>query len=71
PRDVLESTGPFLLTRAYLDYPYKEEIRLLEPDTIYPLTMFEKTKVFTDQISDDMQQRIDKAYAVHYFWGSW
>lgn len=71
PIDVLNTTGPFILTDAYKGYDRKDEVRLLESETIYPLTLFEKQHVFEDTITEDMQQRIDKAYAVHYFWGGW
>lgn len=71
PVDVLTSTGPFLLTNAYYKYENKQEVQLIEPETIYPITMFESKKVFNDTITNEMQQRIDKAYAVHYFWGNW
>lgn len=71
PIDVLDSTGPFILTDTFYDYRRKQDVKLLESSEIYPLTMQESKQVYNDMITDDMQQRIDKAYAVHYFWGNW
>lgn len=69
--DVLATTGPFILTHAFDKFAQKEAVTILEHDTVYPLTMFETRKVLNDTITDDMQKRIDQAFAVHYFWGSW
>jgi inositol phosphorylceramide mannosyltransferase catalytic subunit len=69
--DVLKTTGPFILTHAYEKFIQKEDVTILEHDTLYPLTMFETRKVLNDTITEDMQKRIDQAFAVHYFWGSW
>lgn len=35
--DILDSTGPFLLTHAFNAFPHKEDIRILESKTIYPI----------------------------------
>jgi mannosyltransferase OCH1-like enzyme len=70
-KEVLESTGPFILTDAFIKYKHKENIRILEPDVLYPLTMTETRNVFDDSITDEMQEKINHAYAVHYFWGGW
>lgn len=69
--EVLKSTGPFMLTSAFEKYRDKQNVKILEPEKIYPLNMYETRKVFNDAITDDMQHRINNAYAVHYFWGGW
>lgn len=69
--DILESTGPFILTEIYKNYKDKNKIRLLLPRTIYPLTLNETRRVIKGDIDEDMQYRVDNAYAVHYFLGSW
>jgi mannosyltransferase OCH1-like enzyme len=70
-KDVLESTGPFMLTEAYLKYNNSSAIKLLEPAQIYPLSMFETRNIFADTLTTEMQQKIDNAFALHYFWGGW
>lgn len=69
--DILESTGPFILTEIYKNYKDKDEIKLLSPDVIYPLSIGETRRVFEGDIDNDMQCKVNKAYAVHYFLGSW
>jgi mannosyltransferase OCH1-like enzyme len=71
--NVLESTGPFKLTEMYNSYENKGAIKLLPADTIYPLTMMETRELLVnDAYTDDiMQAKIDNAYAIHYFLGTW
>lgn len=70
-KEVLNSTGPFILTRAYAEYEKKKEILILEPETIYPLNMYETRHVFHDTLTVEMQERVNNAYAIHYFLGGW
>lgn len=69
--DILESTGPFVLTETYKNYKDKDEIKLLPSDVIYPLTIGETRRVFKGEIDEDIERKVNKAYAVHYFIGSW
>lgn len=69
--DILESTGPFLLTNAYNSYPFKSIIRILESKTIYPIGQWEVEKIKRNEISAEMEERINQAHAIHYFFGNW
>lgn len=69
--EVLLSTGPFLLTKAYSEYDSKNEIKVLNSDIIYPLTKIEVPSLESDNIPNDIKKRLYQSYAVHYFWGSW
>ncbi len=70
---ILESTGPLKLTRIYNNYESKEMVKLLPAHTIYPLSIKETRILFEDTsgMSNRMQNKINRAYAVHYFLGSW
>ncbi|WP_268225315.1 glycosyltransferase family 32 protein [Sinomicrobium oceani] len=68
---VLETTGPFMLTRIYNESNFKPSIKVLNNDLIYPLSSEEASKVLSNEISKDIQTKIDKAYAIHYFFGTW
>jgi mannosyltransferase OCH1-like enzyme len=70
---VLESTGPFKLTRLYDVSENQAAITLLDSDLLYPCTIDETRELLNDnpQISQSVQDRINKAYAIHYFLGSW
>lgn len=69
--NILETTGPFALTKIYDDYADKNLVTLLKSDTVYPLSVNETRLAIEDNISDSMQEKIDRAYAVHYFFGTW
>ncbi|MCC8154333.1 MAG: hypothetical protein LIP01_09020 [Tannerellaceae bacterium] len=59
------------MTDAYDAYKEKSGIRVLESADIYPLEINEKEKLFQKEVPEDIQRKIDRAYAVHYFWGNW
>lgn len=69
--DILSSTGPFLLTDAYNEYPQKDNVRIIEPKYLYPICVLEGALIMTNQVPEEMEQRINEAYALHYFWGTW
>lgn len=69
--DILDSTGPFLLTDAYMDYPQKECIRIVEPRYLYPIRLGEVDFIIGNRVPDEMARRINDAYAIHYFSGTW
>ncbi|MDU1890061.1 MAG: glycosyltransferase [Dysgonomonas sp.] len=71
PIDVLNSTGPFLLTNAYNEFSKKSIIRILEPETIYPIGLYDTDKILSGNISEEMSDRINQAHAIHYFFSTW
>lgn len=71
PKDILKSTGPLLLTSAYEEYAYKDKIRLYEPEYLYPIGMGDLDRILRNEVPEDMVERINNAYAIHYFQGMW
>lgn len=69
--DILESTGPFLLSKAYDEYQQKQRITLLPSELIYPLTVEDSRMVMAGEVSTSIEEKISDSYAVHYFWGNW
>ncbi|MEN0053135.1 MAG: glycosyltransferase [Mucilaginibacter sp.] len=69
--DILESTGPFLLSKAYEEYEQKQLITLLPPELIYPLTIEDSRMVMAGDVTAAIEEKIMNSYAVHYFWGNW
>lgn len=69
--DILDSTGPFLITDAFNDFPQKESISIVEPELLYPIHLGESIFIIEGKVPEEMQQRIEKAYAIHYFAGTW
>lgn len=69
---VLESTGPFMVTRMYEGYKNREEIKLLDHDLVYPLTKAEIAQLFTEGIkTPEVECKMKQAYAMHYYAGTW
>lgn len=69
--DIIHSTGPFMLTNTYDNFPQKERISIMEPEVLYPISKFETENVYKGYISEDTRMRIDNAYAIHYALGTW
>lgn len=70
-RDILDSTGPFLLTDAYKDFKSKKGIRIVEANDLYPIRLGESIHIMQNCVPEEMQRRINAAYAIHYFYGTW
>ncbi len=70
--DVLDATGPFLLTRAHASYDREgaAAVTVLPPDLLYPVT---KEDCWTGRLFDPIfwEQATRRAYAVHYWEGTW
>jgi len=70
-QQILESTGPLLTTRIYCSHPDKAKIRLLPYELIAPLSMQEVRLLLIENHSTEIDEKIEKAYAIHYYMGSW
>lgn len=65
--NVLDATGPFLLTRAADSYARAEDIRFLPAEFLYPLDAQEMRKLSAAEI----RAKARDAYALHHWSGSW
>lgn len=68
---VLESTGPYMVSRLYEQSIHKERVTLLSDELVTPLTINEVRQMMMGTVTPRMEERIEKAYAIHYFLGSW
>ena len=68
---VLESTGPFMVTRVYEQYKKKKDVTLLPADLISPLSIREVWMLRTGHARPNVVEKVEKAFAIHYFMGSW
>jgi mannosyltransferase OCH1-like enzyme len=69
---VLDTTGPFMLTRVYEQFAQKDSIRVLDADVLYPLGTEDHGPVRVRKATDpEMTGKLGNAYAVHHYWGSW
>lgn len=69
---VLETTGPYLLTRMYNQWVLQKEICLLSPSVISPLTKNEINRCLNGNMEEKtLSCKLQEAIAIHYFYGSW
>ncbi|MBP2307309.1 glycosyltransferase [Azospirillum melinis] len=70
--DVLDATGPFLLTRAHAEYEGTNgaAVTVLPPELLYPVT---KEDCWSGRLFDPVfwERVTRRAYAVHYWEGTW
>lgn len=69
--NVLDTTGPFLLTRAYDCFDQTDLVSLLSSSLFYPIATDERATFLSGTWNAELAKRIDQAYAVHLYWGSW
>ncbi len=68
---VLESTGPFMVTRVYNQFSEKHSISLLSDALVAPLAAEDVREYLQDRATEEMINRVGDAVAIHYFIGSW
>lgn len=73
--EVLQTTGPLMLMDVYEQYLEKEEIYLIPPEYVSPFTKYHVNDYIRRRCSQEMltflDKRLKKAYAIHYFMGTW
>jgi mannosyltransferase OCH1-like enzyme len=65
---VLDSTGPFMLTRAYDSYADNQILTIVQSDLLYPMSAQDSRN---RTLKIDQIRGLEKAYAIHYWSGSW
>ena len=68
---VLETTGPHKLVDLYKSFPDRENISLIPSELVSPLSKPEVHKVIIGKTTTEIEEKVEKAYAIHYFFGSW
>ena len=68
---IMETTGPFMVSRVYERLKKKKNVTLLPSELVAPLTMREVLMLRTGNMHPDVLKKMDNAYAIHYFFGSW
>ena len=68
---IMESTGPFMVTRVYKQFKNKRNVTLLSADLVAPFTMNEVLMLQIGKETIGSEIKIEKAFAIHYFFGSW
>jgi len=68
---IMETTGPFMVTRVYEQLKKKKEVTLLPADLVTPLSIREVWMLRTGHARPDVLNKVGKAFAIHYFFGTW
>jgi mannosyltransferase OCH1-like enzyme len=68
---VLETTGPFMLSRLYQQYDRQHEVTILPPAHLYPLTKNELLEISVSEPTPAIQEKINNAYGIHHYVGTW
>ena len=73
--EVLETTGPLIITSLYERYDSKESIYLIPEELVSPLSKTDVGMLLNKDIEkkteDYLEKKLEHAIAVHYFFGSW
>ena len=70
--NVLNTTGPYMLTRVYQSYKFKKQLYLVPSSMTSPLTKSEVGLLINEHINPCvLDEKIKNAFAIHYFFGSW
>lgn len=70
--DVLNSTGPYMVTRVYQQHRDKLELRIIDPKYVYPLSSEEVDVLLNDEmVPAELQTKLNEAVALHYWLNSW
>ena len=70
-RAILETTGPFHLTRCLRAYDGAEPVTVLPSETLYPLGISDIEALRHTGWDDALRARVGRACAVHYHAGTW
>lgn len=73
--EVLNTTGPLLLSGLYAKYNNKESVRIIPAELVSPFTKADVQLYLSrerDEVLDEyLENKLEKAVAVHYFIGAW
>ena len=70
-KEILNTTGPFMLVDTYEKYQEKEQVYLIPSKYVSPLNKSELAQIRQGYENEEFDEKIKNAYSVHYFWGSW
>lgn len=68
---VLQSSGALMLSEVYEKYVLKDEIHIVPAEELSPFSLLEAHAILAGEEKNEWNERLQKAYAVHYFVGSW
>lgn len=68
---VLNTTGPWMLGELYDNFEDKDSVYLIPARFVSPFTKMEAEVIINGMQSKQLEAKLQEAYAVHYFLGTW
>lgn len=68
---IFNTTGPLMVTRLYQQTSLKETICAIPPQWVTPCSPSEIMRILNGEEDDTLTQKVDHAYAIHYYLGTW
>ena len=68
---IMESTGPLMVTRVYERFKKKKDITLLPADLVAPLQVKEIWMLRSGHAGKDILKKVEESFAIHYFFNTW
>ena len=68
---VMNTTGPLMITELYFKAKQKFQISLVPSELVTPLTKQEVRMLMLKKNNNEINAKINDAYAIHYFFSSW
>ncbi len=69
--EILETTGPLMLTHLYEEYDSKELVYLMPAKYVSPFTEKDTKNYLMGEDSSNLEKKLDEAFAIHYFLNTW
>jgi mannosyltransferase OCH1-like enzyme len=70
-KDVLQTTGPWMLEMLYNQFSFKDSVTLLPSELVSPLSKMEAAGAIHGYMNSSLAMKLKQAYVVHYFAGTW
>lgn len=70
-KSVLDTTGPYMTTRIYNNSKHQKQVTLIPAGLVAPFTQEDVRKIINSETSRNIENKIEKSFAIHYFLGSW
>ncbi|MSL92727.1 glycosyl transferase, partial [Escherichia coli] len=68
---ILNTTGPYMTTQVYKNSNYQKRVTLIPAELITPLTHTDIKRIINTETTKNVESKIEKSFAIHYFFGSW
>lgn len=69
--EILDTTGPLMLTRTYEQYDKKNDVFLMPAENMSPFTQQDTINYLNNRNIDLLESKLEEAYAIHYFLNTW